>query len=145
MIARLLLLLLVVPLVELTLLMMLADWTNWQTAVTAVVVTGVVGALLIRHQGWRTIRRIQADLAEQRLPTDALLAGLLLFVAGALLMTPGLLTDLVGILLLVPATRAVAKAWLIERFRARFASSTVVEGTFVRRTGENEWIEQQPK
>lgn len=143
MIARILLLLLVVPLVELTLLMMLADWTNWQTAVATVVITGIAGTWLIRREGWRTMQRIQDDLAQQQLPADALLDGLLIFVAGALLLTPGVLTDALGILLLVPVTRAVAKAYLIKRFRSRFTSHTVVEGTFVRRAGDSEWIEQQ--
>ena len=143
MLGRLLLLLLVVPLIELTLLMMLADWTNWQTAVATVVITGVTGSLLIRYQGWRTVQRIRADLAEQRLPGDALLDGVLIFIAGLLLLTPGILTDLVGIFLLVPPGRALVKAYLLSRFRARFTSHTVVEGTFVRRAGEQEWLEQR--
>lgn len=142
MIGRILALLLIVPLVELTLLMMLADWTNWQTAVATVLITGVTGTLLIRYQGWRTIQRIKADLADQRLPGDALLDGFLIFTAGLLLLTPGVLTDLVGILLLVPPSRAFVKAYLLKRFRASFTNHTVVEGTFVRRAGETQWIEQ---
>jgi len=143
MFGRLLALLLILPLVELTLLLMLADWTNWQTAVAIVVITAVTGTLLIRYQGWRTIQRFKADLAERRLPGDALLDGFLIFVAGLLLLTPGIVTDVVAILLLVPFSRTLVKAYLLQRFRARFTSHTVVEGTFVRRTGENEWIEQR--
>lgn len=143
MFGKLLLLLVVVPLVELTLLMMLADWTNWQTAVATVLVTGVAGSLLIRYQGWRTMRRIRQDLAEQRMPGDAILDGMLIFVAGVLLLTPGIVTDLIGILLLIPPTRAIVKAYLVRRFRARFTTETVVEGTFVRRTGDTQWIEQR--
>ena len=145
MVARILLVLIVVPLVELTLLMVLADWTNWQTALALVLVTGVAGGLLIRHQGWRTLSRIQSELAAGQMPADALLDGVLILAAGVLLLTPGILTDLIGLFLLIPASRQLVKAYLGRRFRARFRSTTIVEGTFVRRADDDRWIEQRPR
>jgi UPF0716 protein FxsA len=85
-----------------------------------VVGTGVIGAGLVRWQGWRTWRRIQDDLAHGNLPADALQDGLLILVAGVLLITPGVLTDAVGVLLLLPPVRRLVKSRLRRWFKARF-------------------------
>jgi UPF0716 protein FxsA len=117
---KLLLLFLVVPFVELALLLLLGSYTAWYVPLILAVVTGVLGAALARHQGWRTIRRVQRELREGMLPGDALLDGAMILVAGALLLTPGVLTDAVGILLLIPFTRRFCKAWLTRWFKRRF-------------------------
>ncbi|NIP86765.1 MAG: FxsA family protein [Planctomycetales bacterium] len=125
MLLRLILLLTVVPLTELFLLMWLADLVNSALAVFGLVIlTGVVGASLARWQGAETWRRLQGDLAAGRVPADALLDGLLIFVAGTLLLTPGILTDLIGFALLVPALRKQVKRYLVWRFQARFQGIT---------------------
>jgi UPF0716 protein FxsA len=120
---KLLLLFIVLPLVELTLLLMLGDLTRWWVSLLVVVVTGVIGSLLARRQGWQTYRRIQQELAAGHLPTDSLLDAVLIFVAGALLLTPGLLTDAAGLSLLIPACRRIYKARLASWFKARFKLS----------------------
>jgi UPF0716 protein FxsA len=74
-------------------------------AVALVVLTALVGMLLVRAEGRRTLAKIQRRLAAGEPPTDELLDGGLLIAAGAFLLTPGLVTDLVGILLTVPVTR----------------------------------------
>jgi UPF0716 protein FxsA len=117
---KLLLLFLVVPFVELALLLLMGSYTAWYVPLILVVITGVLGAALARHQGWRTIRRIQRELREGKMPGDAVLDAALILVAGALLLTPGVLTDAVGILLLVPFTRRYCKLGLIRWFRSRF-------------------------
>jgi UPF0716 protein FxsA len=96
-----------------------------------VVADGVAGALLWRWQGLRTLLRIQQEMAAGRMPADALVDGLLIFLAGALLITPGIITDLAGFALLIPPSRAVvkrfAKAWFARHVRvqtAGFANST---------------------
>lgn len=146
MFARLLLLLLLLPLAELVLLTMLADGTNWQTAVVVVLCTALAGALLIRRQSWRTLQRIRSELAAGRLPADALLDGLLIFIAGLLLLTPGLLTDTCAIGLLIPPVRRLIKNRLVAYFQSRFetttTTTTIVEGTFVRRADESTWTRQ---
>ena len=121
MLLRLLALFILVPLVELVLLIQLARHTSLLATLALVVITGLVGTALARSQGVRTFRRIAADLQQGRLPTDALLDAALIFLAGALLLTPGLLTDACGIALLIPAFRrrfrAAAGRWLRARFR----------------------------
>lgn len=120
MIARLALLFVVVPFVELALLMLLADATDWKISLALVVITGVAGAWLVKHQGWRVLRRIREELAAGRLPAGALVDGALVLVAGTLLLTPGVLTDLVAIGLLIPATRTLAKRRLVRWFQDNF-------------------------
>jgi UPF0716 protein FxsA len=105
----------VLPFVELALLLKLADLTNWKVSLLVVVVTGVAGALLIRNFGWLTYRRIQTELDAGRVPADALLDALFIFVAGVLLLTPGMLTDVLAILFLIPLTRHGFK-WLLLRW-----------------------------
>lgn len=91
-----------VPLAELALLLYLAEIFSWQRTLLLVIVTGVLGTLLARSQGWRTWVRIRDELAAGRMPAESLLDAVLIFVAGALLLTPGVLTDALGISLLIP-------------------------------------------
>jgi UPF0716 protein FxsA len=118
---RLLLLFTIVPLVELYLLVKLGSVVGVAPTVVLVVFTGVLGAWLARVQGLNVLRRLGADLAEGRLPADAVTDGLLILIAGAVLLTPGLLTDAMGFLLLIPkgrtAVRKVAVAWFERRFK----------------------------
>lgn len=106
---RLLLLFTLVPLVELYLLIEIGGAIGVAPTIAIVIVTGVLGAALARWQGLGVLRRLQDDLAAGRPPTDALIDGLLIFVAGAVLLTPGLITDALGFLLLVPAGRAAVR------------------------------------
>lgn len=124
MLLRLLLLFIVVPFVELALLLKIADMTSWQHTLLLVIVTGVVGTLLARSQGFRTYQEIQRALAEGRMPTDSLIDAVLIFVAGGLLLTPGILTDLFGLSLLIPWTRRFFRRALIRWLKSHFKIHT---------------------
>ena len=78
--------------------------------------TGIVGASLARQQGLSTLARVRADLNAGRLPADPIVDGVLILLAAAVLITPGLLTDLVGFLCLVPAFRRLVKRALKGTF-----------------------------
>jgi len=82
----------------------------WPT-VGAVIVTAIVGTTLLRIQGLATLFRAQRNLEEGRLPIVEVFDGLCLLLAGALLLTPGFVTDSVGLLLFVPPLRAALRAW----------------------------------
>ncbi len=119
---RILLLFIVVPLVELFLLLQLADLiSGWWTFVL-VIATGVVGATLARIEGLFVLQRIERELREGKLPAASLVDGLMVLVAAALLITPGILTDLVGFTLLIPPIRRLYRraflAWLRRRVNA---------------------------
>lgn len=116
---RLVLLFVVVPFVELFILLKLADLISGWRTFAIVVITGVIGASLAKHQGWNVIQRIQRETREGQLPTTTLVDALMIFVAGALLITPGILTDVFGFSLLVPACRSVYRRWLMAWLRKR--------------------------
>jgi UPF0716 protein FxsA len=116
---RLLLLFTVVPLIELALLIQLGRVVGLAATIAIVLLTGIIGATLARWQGLATLRRVQTEMAEGRVPTDALVDGLLILVAGAVLFTPGLITDTIGFLLLIPPTRTAVRRALVEAFRRR--------------------------
>jgi UPF0716 protein FxsA len=120
---RLLLLFTVVPLVELFLLVKLGTVIGIGPTVLIVICTGVLGAALARWQGLGVLRRVSDDLAQGRLPADALIDGLLILIAGAVLLTPGLITDALGFVLLVPQGRALVRRTVAARLERR----TVVE------------------
>jgi UPF0716 protein FxsA len=116
----------VVPLVELSLLIWLGRETEWWIPVLLVIADGAAGALLWRWQGWRVLTRIQEDMAAGRMPAGALVDGLLIFLAGALLITPGMLTDAAAFALLMPPVRAVlkraAQAWFVRHVQVQTAT-----------------------
>lgn len=105
MLARLALLFVTVPLAELALLVWVGRRMGLLPTVALVVVTGIAGAALARWQGLATLARFRAALDAGRLPHAELVEGMLILVAGAVLLTPGLLTDVGGFLLLVPPVR----------------------------------------
>lgn len=111
----LLLLFLLVPLVEIWFLIQVGRVIGAGWTVFFVVFTAVLGAALLRAQGLTTLQRVQASLEQGRLPAMELLEGLMLLVAGALLLTPGFVTDAFGFLLLVPPLRRQMAKWLIRK------------------------------
>jgi len=113
---RLLLLFVVLPAVELALLIELGSRFGTLHTLGLIVLTGVVGAWLARRQGLFVVREIQAELAEGRMPADSLVDGVMILVAAALLVTPGVLTDAFGFLCLVPAFRRRVKRVAWHRF-----------------------------
>lgn len=115
---RLLILFTVVPLIELWLLFEISNVTSPTFTVGVVLATGFAGAALARRQGWQTWGQIQQQLASGQVPTSALLDGLMILIAGAVLITPGVITDVAGFLLLIPPVRNVVKKIVAARFRS---------------------------
>ena len=114
--ARLLLLFIVVPVVELALLIQLGKVVGLLPTLALIVLTGALGAFLARRQGLAVFRQVPAETAEGRIPAGPIVDGVIILLAGAVLMTPGVLTDAFGFLCLVPAFRR----WLKGRLRQRF-------------------------
>lgn len=105
MLLRIIGLLLLIPLFDIVLLVFVATRLGPVPTVVLVVLTAFIGLLLVRAEGRHTARKIQNKLQRGELPANELLDGGLLIAAGALLLTPGLVTDLVGLLLVIPVTR----------------------------------------
>ena len=99
------LLFIVVPLVELYLLLVIGDHVGFVPTVSAVVVEGIFGAWLARREGRRVWRAWREALQRMQPPEEGVVDGVLVLVGAVLLLTPGVLTDVVGMFLLVPFTR----------------------------------------
>jgi UPF0716 protein FxsA len=108
-----------VPAAELYVILQAAHNFGVLETVAALLVISAVGAWLCRVEGFATLRKVQSALNEGRIPTRELQDGALILLAGALLLTPGFLGDVVGILLLLPPTRAVARTFLARILRDR--------------------------
>ena len=117
---RLLLLFILIPAVELALLIEIGKRIGTLETLALIVVTGVLGAALARHQGLGVLRAARAEAAAGRLPAAALVDGLIILLAGAVLITPGVLTDIFGFLCLIPISRRWIKT-LVGRWLLRAA------------------------
>ncbi len=116
MFSRLLAIFIGVPLVEILILIKLGEVMGFWNTILLVIGTGIVGAYLAKLYGLTIWYQIQQDLQKGQMPTDKLMDGLLVLVGGIVLLTPGLLTDILGLALLFPLTRTIFKQWLIKRF-----------------------------
>jgi len=115
---KLLLLFVALPAIELAILIELGSRFGTLHTIGLIIVTGVVGASLARGQGISVVRAIQSEVSEGRLPADSMVDGVMILIAAALLMTPGVLTDTFGFMCLVPAFRKVVRAALWSRMEA---------------------------
>ncbi len=101
-----------VPIVEIAVFIRVGDSIGLWPTLGTVVLTAIVGTVLLRHQGWNTLARVRDSLEKGLFPMAELFDGLCLLVAGALLLTPGFVTDSVGLLLFVPGFRSVLRRFL---------------------------------
>ena len=127
---RLLLVFSLVPLAEIALLIEVGRLIGLPATLALVLLTAAVGAAMARRQGLATMRSIGEDLSRGELPAVGLVDGALILVGGILLVTPGFITDAIGLLLLVPAVRQRIRRWLRRALERAMARGTI---TFVGR------------
>ena len=128
MLGILLLAFLLIPIVELYLFVQVSQAIGFWAALFWIVAVSFIGAWLVKREGMGALSRANAKVSRGELPTDELISGILIVFGGALMLTPGFLTDVLGLLLVFPPTRAVARGAL----RSRFATSgpIVIGGRF---------------
>ncbi len=114
-----------VPLLEMALLIWVGARLGIGPTLAIVIVTGIAGAYLVKHQGLAVWHSAQQRLAGGELPTRELAHGAMLLVAGAFLLTPGFVTDVVGFSLLVPAVREWLRRRVADRHLQRRGSTRV--------------------
>jgi UPF0716 protein FxsA len=119
----LVLLFIVVPIAELAVLIQVGQAIGLWWTIALLVADAVLGSLLARSQGRIAWRRFNEALQSGRPPAREVLDGALVLFGGALLLTPGFLTDVLGAVLLLPPTRAVVRAALVRRFSRRMVAS----------------------
>lgn len=125
MLGRLVLLFLITPVVELALLIQIGERIGFWPTIAIIVATGLAGSFLARREGFSVWKRFNQRLAEGGLPGEELVDGMIILVAGALLITPGVLTDVFGFIGLLPFTRAPVRRYLIKRLKRRVEDGSV--------------------
>jgi UPF0716 protein FxsA len=129
---RLFLLFTIVPVLELYLLISIGRVLGAPATVAIVLITGIAGAALARREGTRVLRSWQAATQRGELPKDGVISSLLVLVGGVLLVAPGVLTDVTGLMLLMPPVRRrvapMLKRWLERRFRIEAAGPAMMFG-----------------
>jgi UPF0716 protein FxsA len=130
----LILLFIVVPIAELALIIQIGSLIGVWWTIALLIADSILGALLMRHQGRAAWRRFQAVIAEGRVPARETIDGAMVIFGGALLLTPGFITDIFGLVFLLPPTRAVLRRLLVARFAHRMTSG-MTSGPIGRRSG----------
>ena len=114
----LVLLFIVAPLAELYVIIQVASVIGGWETIALLIIESAIGAYLLKHQGVATLDRISRAASEGRVPSNELIDGLLLLIAGALMLAPGFIGDVLGFLLIIPITRRPFRAVLRKRFQA---------------------------
>ena len=111
---------LIIPVIEISLFYVVGSQIGIWPTLTIVLVTAIVGSYLVTRQGRQTWIRIRREISAGRSPTPHLAHGAMILVAGTLLLTPGFLTDAVGLLLMVPQFRERLRGWFVDRLESRW-------------------------
>ena len=104
-----------IPLIEIYLFIKVGASIGAFNTILLILATAVIGVALLRRQGMSTLQKVQLQMQQGELPAIGMIEGIMLFVAGALLLTPGFFTDTIGFILLIPPLRKVLALWLLER------------------------------
>jgi len=122
-----------VPLIEMIILIQVGGLIGAIPTVALVVLTATLGIWLLKLEGLATLARVQEKLDQGQIPETELLEGIMLLVGGALLLTPGFITDAMGFICLLPGLRRPLARWIIHRGLLRamnFSGSSFTSGTF---------------
>jgi UPF0716 protein FxsA len=122
---KLLILFVIIPVTELYILIEVGKKIGSLTTIGIIILTGIIGAYLVKSQGFMILRKIQNDLNEGIMPGDSLIQGVIILAGGILLLTPGFVTDTVGFIFLIPISRNIVKKYLLKWLKGK-----IKEGNF---------------
>jgi UPF0716 protein FxsA len=125
MLFKLLLIFTIIPVIELAVLIKVGGIIGTLNTIVIILITGIWGAALARSQGLRVLQRIREDMQAGILPADELFNGVMVLLGGALLLTPGFVTDVMGLLCLIPQTRFIIKKYLKHWVQSRIDSGQI--------------------
>ena len=123
-----LLIFMLVPIVEMWILIEVGGWIGALPTIALVVLTATLGLSLLKRQGLSTLVRARRKMDEGSIPASELVSGVMITVGGALLLTPGFVTDAIGFALLIPQTRQ----WFLLKLVDRYRDKIIIEGEFRR-------------
>jgi len=136
------LILIVVPLIELMLLIQVGGMIGTGWTFVLIIATAFIGAKLVRQQGLQTWSNIQQEMAQGQLPAQSLFDGICILISGVMLITPGLITDVIGLLLMIPAFRAVSYRQFGSKIKFKAAASAHFQQSQGHSTFEGEFTEK---
>ena len=122
---KLLILFVIVPVTELYILIEVGKKIGSLTTIGIIILTGIIGAYLVKGQGFMILKKIQKDLNEGIMPGDSLIQGAIILAGGIFLLTPGFVTDIIGFIFLIPVSRRVVKKYLLKWLKGK-----IKEGDF---------------
>ena len=125
----------VIPIVELFVLVQVASWIGALPAIALVLLLSFAGVWIAKREGVSVARRVQGQLQQGEVPTAELVNGLLIFVAGLLMVFPGFVTAIAGLVLLFPPTRALVRPLVMKRLAARLGAGFASPAGSLFRTG----------
>ncbi|PAJ76090.1 F exclusion suppressor [Pseudoalteromonas sp. NBT06-2] len=119
----LLLVFIIIPIIEIALLIQVSEVIGGWSTITLVIVTAFIGAKLVKQQGTDALKNVQTQMAKGQMPAKDLFSGLCVIIAGVLLVTPGIVTDIFGFLLLTPLVRNKMAAGILKQVATKSVSS----------------------
>ena len=122
---KLLILFVIIPVTELYILIEVGKRIGSLTTISIIIFTGILGAYLVKNQGFMILKKIQNDLNDGIMPGDSLIQGVMILAGGILLLTPGFVTDTVGFIFLIPASRNVIKKYLLKWLKGKIEKGNV--------------------
>ncbi len=125
MLLKLILLFTVVPLLDFALLLRIGDYIGFTYTILLVIATGTIGAYFAKREGKDILNRIKFDMSQGRMPADELIGGLCVIIGGVCLISPGLITDILGFILVFPITRIPFINMIKRRFKEMLLGGNV--------------------
>jgi len=122
---KLLILFVIIPVTELYILIEVGERIGSLTTISIIIFTGILGAYLVKNQGFMILKKIQNDLNDGIMPGDSLIQGAIILTGGILLLTPGFVTDILGFIFLMPVSRNIVKKYLLKWLKGKIEKSNV--------------------
>ena len=119
----LLLLFILIPVIEIALLIEVGSMIGTGNTIAVILLTAVIGAYMVKHEGLGVMYRLQQNMNQGTFPAEEMINGMMILVSGALLLTPGFFTDVIGFLMVIPVTRN-----LIKRIARRIIEKKISSG-----------------
>ena len=143
----LLIIFIILPIVEISIFIQVGGFLGTFNTILIIFMTAAVGVYLVRQQGFRTFQKIAVELQNQQIPVQGMFDGLVILIAGILLVTPGFFTDIIGFLGLIPYTRVLLLTVIKNLFLQRYSNAhkqykqdidETIDGDFIEIEEDNE-------
>ena len=143
----LLIIFIILPIIEISIFIQVGGFVGTFNTILIIFLTAAVGVYFVRQQGFRTFQKISYELQNQQIPVQGMFDGLVILIAGILLVTPGFLTDIIGFLGLIPQTRVFLLGIIKNLFLQRYSNAhkqykkdidKTIDGNFIEIEEDNE-------